>query len=73
MADAAQWITVGELAQALTLHLENGQIVAHHFDTEGKHTWTIADRARKEQKSEKAYVATKVRDGIYSSTCSGGS
>jgi hypothetical protein len=51
--------------RVLTLHLENGQIVAHHFDTEGKLTWTIAEGTGKGRQSEEAYVATKVRDGIY--------
>lgn len=83
MADAAQWIPVGELAhafapdantprstddlagQTLSLHLENGQVVEHRFETGTTLTWTIVEGSSQGRQAEETYVATKVREGIY--------
>lgn len=51
--------------RALDLHLDNGQIVRHRFETGNRLSWTITEGAGQGRGTEEAYTATEVREGIY--------
>jgi hypothetical protein len=55
-----------ELAgRTLELHLENGQIVEHGFETDAQLTWVMKQGSGQGREAQETYTATKVRDQIY--------
>ena len=55
-----------ELAgRTITLHLENGQVVEHRFDTDAKLAWRMIEGSGQGREAEESYVATKVREDVY--------
>lgn len=50
---------------ALHVHLENGQVIGHRFETDNRLHWEITAGKDVGTGAEEAYFATKVREGIY--------
>jgi len=51
--------------RTLHLHLENGRVIEHRFETGTRLSWEIAAGEGQGRAAEETYFATKVREGIY--------
>jgi hypothetical protein len=51
--------------QTLRLHLESGQVVEHRLVDSAKLVWRVLEGSGAGREVEEAYIAHKVRDGIY--------